>query len=232
MGPTGARGPTGAKGVTGSQGTNGTTGSQGNKGTTGAQGAKGTTGTQGAKGVTGAAGPAGAKGPTGAAGAKGVTGARGPTGPQGAGPTTARKATGDDTNNTVSLANATGLNLALAANTTYTFEYVILFQSAATNTGIALALNGPAGATVVSYTVDVPTGADGTGALYSGWGTAWDDAVLATGVQAANTTYSAHIFGVVKTAGTAGNLTPRFRSEIAGTTVTIKDTSWGELFTP
>ncbi|TML32511.1 MAG: hypothetical protein E6G24_10065 [Actinobacteria bacterium] len=85
---------------------------------------------------------------------------------------------------------------------------------------------------MISYTVDIPTGNDGTGALYSGWGTGWDDAVLATGVSVANTTYTAHIFGVVKTAGTAGNLTPRFRSELAGTTVTIKDASSGELFTP
>jgi hypothetical protein len=139
---------------------------------------------------------------------------------------------GDDTNNTTTLANVTGMNLSLAANTTYTFEYVILFQGSSATAGIGLALNGPAGATVISYTVDIPTAADGTSALYSGWGTAWDDVVISTGVQATGTTYAAHVFGVVKTAGTAGTMTPRFRRGSSASTATIKDGSWGELFTP
>jgi len=192
----------------------------------------GVTGSAGAKGVTGSTGPAGAKGPTGSTGAKGATGARGPTGPQGPGPTTVRKASGDDTNATTSLASATGLNLALAASTTYTFDYVILFQSSAAARGIGLAVNGPAGATLISYTVNIPSGADGTGGMFSGWGTTWNDTVLGSGVETANTTYAARIFGVVKTAGTAGTLTPRFLSELAGATMTIKDGSWGEVYTP
>ena len=157
---------------------------------------------------------------------------RGPTGPAGPGPTTVRKSTGDDTNTTTTLANVTGMNLSLAANTTYTFEYVILFQDSSTTSGIGLSLNGPAGATVISYTVDIPNAADGTSALFSGWGTAWDDPIVSTGVQATGTTYAAHIFGVVKTAGTAGTLTPRFRRGASAATATIKDGSWGQLFTP
>ena len=50
-------------------------------------------------------------------------------------------------------------------------------------------------------------------------------------MQTANTTYAAHIFGVVKTGATTGTLTPRFRSE-TGTQVTVKDGSWGEIYTP
>src|SRR5207237_7137133 len=135
----------------------GGSGPYGAKGTTGAKGAKGATGAEGAKGVTGSAGPAGAKGPTGAkgaTGAKGVTGARGPTGAQGPGPTTARKANADDTTALTSVVSTTGLGLALAANTTYTFDYVILFESAATATRIGLAVNGPAGTSLISYTAD------------------------------------------------------------------------------
>src|SRR5207249_1895727 len=97
---------------------------------------------------------------------------------------------------------------------------------------IGLAVTGPAGATVISYTVDIPVAVDGTGALYSGWGTAWDDFVMGTAAPGAATTYLAHIHGVTRTAGTAGNLTPRFRSEVAGTQVTIKAQSWGALYTP
>ena len=79
---------------------------------------------------------------------------------------------------------------------------------------------------------DIPNGNDGTGALFSGWGTFWDDPVQGTGVSVANTTYLAHIHGVVETGAGGGTLTPRFRSEIAGTTVTIKTGSWGALYSP
>ncbi|MGB2874583.1 MAG: hypothetical protein WBB76_03825 [Gaiellaceae bacterium] len=193
------------------------------KGTTGAQGAAG------AKGATGAQGPAGAKGATGAQGALGPTGPQGPAGP---GPTTVRKASADNTNATTTLSSATGLDLALAANTTYTFEYRILFQSAATNTGISLAVTGPAGASLVSYTIHTPVSNGGTGGLYSGFGSAWDTAATATNVGTANTTYLAQIVGIVKTGASAGTLTPRFSSSRNGNQVTLKTSSWGALFTP
>jgi hypothetical protein len=128
--------------------------------------------------------------------------------------------------------STTGLGLSLAANTTYTFDYVVLFQSSALATGIGLALTGPASPSYIDYTVTIPIGADGTGAMYSGWGTTYDDTVLGTAVQAANTTYVARIYGVITTGATAGTLTPRFRSEINGNTVTVKAGSWGSLNTP
>jgi hypothetical protein len=123
--------------------------------------------------------------------------------------------------------SATGLNLPVAANTAYTFSYYILFQRAASTIGIGLAITGPAGPTAVSYDVQIPNGTDGTSALFSGWGTSYDDTVLGTAVQTASTTYVAHIFGVVHTGATAGNLTPRFRTEINNSNVTVKADSWG-----
>jgi hypothetical protein len=119
------------------------------------------------------------------------------------------------------------LNLAVAANTTYTFSYYVLFQSANVNCGIGLALTGPAGGTI-SYTAAVPVALDGTGAMYFGWGTAYDDTVLGTGVQATGTTYVAHVYGVIANGATAGNLTLRYRSE-TGPSVTVKANSWGAL---
>jgi hypothetical protein len=72
---------------------------------------------------------------------------------------------------------------------------------------------------------------DATTGMYSGWGTAYDDVVLATAVPTASTTYVARIYGVVTTGANAGTLTPRFRSE-TGTAVTVKAGSWGSLNTP
>ena len=54
-----------------------------------------------------------------------------------------RKTNADDATTGTALTNATGLDFNLAANTTYTFDYEILFQTAATTTGISLAVYGP-----------------------------------------------------------------------------------------
>ena len=48
------------------------------------------------------------------------------------------------------LANVTGLAIALAANSTYTIDTKVMFQTAATATGIRLTQTAPAGATVVA----------------------------------------------------------------------------------
>jgi hypothetical protein len=143
-----------------------------------------------------------------------------------------RKGDSDNTNNTILLADTSGLGLTLAASTTYSFEYYILFQSAAANTGIQVAINGPA-SPLVSYTVDIPIAADGAGSqggTFSGWGTALDDVVAGTAVPTANTTYLARIHGVIQTGGAGGTLLPRFRSETALTNVTVKAGSWGAVY--
>lgn len=77
--------------------------------------------------------------------------------------------------------------------------------------------------------VSVPIGNDGTNGRFSGWGTAYDDTVLGSAVPSIGTTYVAHVYGVVRTGATAGNLTPRFRSETNGTTVSVKTYSWGSV---
>jgi len=140
-----------------------------------------------------------------------------------------RKTDADNTNSTITLADTSGLGLTLAAGTTYTFEYFILFQSAQQNSGIQLAINGPGAPTIISYTVSIPIAADGTAAMFSGWGTTYNDPVNGTGVQTANTTYVARIHGIVQT-NAAGALLPRFRSETAGQTMTVKAGSWGALY--
>ena len=140
-----------------------------------------------------------------------------------------RKTDADNTNNTTTLADTSGLGLTLAAGTTYSFEYFILFQSTQQNSGIQLAMNGPGTPTIISYTVNIPVAVDGTGGIFSGWGTGYNDPVNGTGVQTANTTYVARIHGIVQT-NAAGSLLPRFRSETASQTMTVKAGSWGALY--
>jgi hypothetical protein len=140
-----------------------------------------------------------------------------------------RKADPDNQNNTTTLADTSGLGLTVAAGTVYSFDYYILFQSTNANAGIQLAMNGPGTPTIVAYTVNIPIAADGSSAMFSGWGTAYNDVVSGTGVQTANTTYVARIHGVVQT-NAAGTLLPRFRTETAGQTATIKAGSWGALY--
>ncbi|MGH3080539.1 MAG: hypothetical protein ACRDNH_05315 [Gaiellaceae bacterium] len=142
-----------------------------------------------------------------------------------------RKTNADDTTTGTALANTTGLDFTLTANTSYTFEYFILFQSAAANTGMGLAVNGPAAPTVVSYTIQTPQAADANNAMFNGWGTYLDDPVQAASVQTANTTYVARINGVIRTGASGGTLLPRFRSELNGTAVRVMTYSWGALHT-
>jgi hypothetical protein len=141
-----------------------------------------------------------------------------------------RKGTPDDTTTSITLQDTTGLDLALAANTTYTFEYYILFQTSATTRGISLSLTGPA-TSVLSYTVSIPRGADGTASVYHGTSTGWDQDMLSDTVEVADTTYVARIAGVVRTTA-AGTLKPRFRSENAAATARVMTYSWGQLSTP
>ena len=68
--------------------------------------------------------------------------------------------------------------------------------------------------------------------MWSGWGTGYNDTVLGTGVPTANTTYVARIYGVIQTGAAGGTLTPEFRSETGGTSVTVKAGSWSSLNTP
>lgn len=87
-------------------------------------------------------------------------------------------------------------------------EYYILFTSAQANNGLGLAVSGPGTPAAISYTVEIPIGDDGTNGRYSGWGTAYDDAVIGSAVPSTGATYVARVYGVVRTEATAGNRSP------------------------
>jgi hypothetical protein len=89
-------------------------------------------------------------------------------------------------------------------------------------------VNAPGTPTVFNYTVNIPSGADGTAGIFSGWGTTDDDLVQASNTPTNTATYVARIHGVIRTGGTGGTLIPRFQAENANN-VSIKTYSWATL---
>lgn len=204
-------------------------GPPGPEGPAGTAGAKGDTGLTGTTGPAGAIGPEGPTGPTGATGLKGdtgFTGATGPQGPVGTGLTAIVKKGADESFTATTLADVAGTALTMAANADYEFDYLVIFQTAATTTGIWLALNGPTGLIELSALVETQTAP-----------TTWSSAVhlaynggaTTASIDAANTRRIARIRGIVRNGTTAGNLVLRAASEVSGSAVTIKRGTIGVL---
>ena len=131
--------------------------------------------------------------------------------------TTARLAA-DVTNNTTTLANVTGLAIALAANSTYAIDAQVMFQTDATTTGIQLTQTVPPGATVVAQwntpiSLTTSTLANQRAA---------DSGAATTGVDVANANTLASGSILVITGETAGNLQIRFASEVANSKAVVK----------
>lgn len=138
---------------------------------------------------------------------------------EGAGdPWTWSKLAADVANSTITPAAATGLSFAAAANMTYLVEVVGTFQSAAVTTGIALALDIPSGA-VSGMTVHPASATTLTGTEQIA------DAVTTgatTSVRTAATNIPIRANFIVSIGATAGQVQLLFRSEIAGSAVTLK----------
>lgn len=218
IGPQGPAGQAGAKGDAGAQGPRGDTGAAstvaGPKGDTGLQGPKGDTGSQGLKGDPGLQGPKGDQGLQGIQGPKGDTGAQGPAGTDG---WTWQKLAADQTNSTNALISS-GLSFTALANTTYLVDLVATFTSAATTTGIAVALDIPSGS--VSGMAEHPISATATNSVEQNADNATTGAT--TGVRAAAT--NVPIFGrwIVAVGATGGPVALTFRSEVAASAVVLK----------
>jgi len=238
-GPAGPQGPAGADGAQGPQGPAGPKGDQGDPGTPGAAGATGAQGPQGIPGNDGATGPAGPEGPQGPAGSQGIQGPQGPAGadgaagaqgPQGAqgiqgasgsgAPTVVTLSADSSAFTTTAYTNVTGLAVALTAGSTYRIDGYVLFTSAATTTGLKVALTYPA-VTFGSFNVDGPVAADGTAGFLQGTITSSGDGITFTGVQVAGTTYLAQITGLIKPSA-SGNLQVQAATEVAASNIVVK----------
>jgi hypothetical protein len=129
-----------------------------------------------------------------------------------------QKLTADVANSTTTLAPVTGLSFTAIANMTYLVEIIGAFQSAATTTGIALALDIPSGSVVGQ--VLATTSGTATGATEQIADNATTGAT--TGVRAVNTNTPVTARFVVAVGATGGAVQLQFRSEIAASAVTMK----------
>jgi hypothetical protein len=136
----------------------------------------------------------------------------------GSDPWTWQKLASDIANSTVTLAPVTGLSFTAAANTTYLVELVGAFTSAATTTGIALALDIPSGSVVGQLIHSTSaTALGGTEQIADNATTG-----ATAGVRAANSNVPITARFIVAVGATAGTVQLQFRSEIAGSAVTMK----------
>jgi hypothetical protein len=124
----------------------------------------------------------------------------------------------DLTNSTVTLADVTGLLVALAANSTYAVEAKVMFQTAATTTGIRLTQTVPTGATVVAQW-NTPTSLTASTLANQ---RAADAGAASTAIDVANANTLASGSLLVITGATAGNLQIRFASEVAASNAVVK----------
>ena len=136
--------------------------------------------------------------------------------------------TGDITTSSGSFADATGLLLAVSANTSYFFEFLILWETVTgTNDGPAFAVTAPSSPTFLGTRTEihVPSTWQTTE-----WGTGND--ATATGVVSvavADTTYWARVSGTLRNGANAGNVQLRYKSTQSTNAIKIKAGSFGRL---
>lgn len=124
----------------------------------------------------------------------------------------------NSTVSTVAYANVTGMSFAALANTTYLVEVIGAYQTAATTTGIGLALDIPSGS-VVGMNI-VSTSATALGGVEQIADAATTGAT--TGVRAANTNTPITARWVVAIGATPGTVQLMQRSEIAASNTVLQ----------
>lgn len=234
-GPTGPQGPIGPTGPQGEPGAAGATGPTGPTGPEGPEGPQGPAGADGAQGPQGLQGPAGADGAVGAAGSQGIQGIQGIQGLQGlAGPigNTGVSTTGVVASKTAdqpligtAFADVTSTGLAVAANTSYAFEFQIIADADAVTTGIDISVNGPASPTSINYTVTYWTSATVTAKRPF---SVYDGNTASTGSNGATRAVYT-VKGVLRNGANAGTLVARAKREAVGTGPNVRAGSHGFL---
>lgn len=135
--------------------------------------------------------------------------------------------TADQSNSSnTTLADVTDMAWAMAVSGEYVLEVICFVVSAATTTGLVLALNGPASPTAVQYSMESPT--SGTAGFHSG-ATAYETALVATGVLSTTLPQAVRLWGHIRNGSNAGDLQLRMRSEVSGSNTTIRRGSFGRL---
>lgn len=129
-----------------------------------------------------------------------------------------QKLPADVANSTVTLAAATGLSFTAAANTSYLIHLYGALQTAATTTGAALAVDIPSGQVVGQAHISASATTIQTIEQIA------DNATtgVTSGVRAANTNIPVFAWFRVDVGATGGTIQLQFRSEVAGSAVTLK----------
>ena len=132
------------------------------------------------------------------------------------------RVTADVSNSTTTFADITGLSFSVDANKDYIFEAWLIFQTAATTTGIAIAGNGPASPTAFVLHAAIPVGITLYASDSNLASRAYDTGTPSTGIDVANANTLAHVVGILRNGVNAGTFALRFKSEVAASAVTIK----------
>lgn len=140
--------------------------------------------------------------------------------PPGSGAPTIVTLSADFSNSTVTLQSVSDFSgLTLDANSRYLVEIFGSYQTTASTTGIAIAIEGSAGGTTVIGQMLTNTSATAYGGTELTANGATSGASSA--VRAGNTPTPVSVWAIIVTSGTAGTLTTKFRSEVAGSNVTL-----------
>ena len=136
------------------------------------------------------------------------------------------KITSDYSTTVTTNVGITGLLFAITAGTYYRFKFTVIYQSAATTTGLAVSANIPA---VTTFSAGVLLPNSGATSALRGYLTANNG--LATGAGTPTTTglYIVEVDGLILPSS-SGNLQMQFASEINASTVTIKAGTNGLLW--
>lgn len=118
------------------------------------------------------------------------------------------------------------MSFPVVANGIYLIEYFVFAIAAATTTGLALALNGPAiGAGFLRYGMHAtPTATT----HFAGGATAYDTKMISTGVISTTIPTVHVLYAYLANGATAGTVQLRMASELAAS-VTIERGSWGRI---
>lgn len=111
----------------------------------------------------------------------------------------------------------------------YRFKFLILYQAAATTTGIRVSVAIPS-VTRFAATASLPvsTAADGTANIFRGHITSSDDAVIGTGTPAANVDHIGEVEGIIVPSAD-GTIRLRYASELTTSAVTLRAGTMGIL---
>lgn len=110
----------------------------------------------------------------------------------------------------LNFSDATGLSLPMMANTSYEFEFEIIFRTNGTTRGIGLSVNGPTGPINVLVHTEIPTSLT---TVTMGIARAYDTGAVTTAIDLASPANNyARCYGFVSNGTTAGNLILRYRT--------------------